>query len=81
MLNTDTKGFTIENLSVLNAEYQPTLPLDFPKDKVPKELCQHVLSQMLLCTMNSSTNLCGSQNKNYYMCRRERDAQLFSAIK
>lgn len=44
MLNTDTKGFTIENLSVLNSEYQPTLPPDFPADKIPKEMCQHVLS-------------------------------------
>jgi len=31
--------------------------------------------------MNSSPNLCGVETKNYFMCRRERDAQLFGAIK
>jgi hypothetical protein len=31
--------------------------------------------------MNSKTNECGAEAKNYYMCRRERDAQLFTAIK
>ena len=80
MLNTDSKGFTIENLSVLNAESSPNLPRDFPQDRIPKELCGHSLAQMLLCTMNTSTNLCAKQNKQYYMCRRERDAQLFSSI-
>ena len=31
--------------------------------------------------MNSAENLCGLHAKHYYMCRRERDAQVFSAIK
>jgi hypothetical protein len=31
--------------------------------------------------MNAAENLCGEQAIMYYNCRRERDAQLFSAIK
>ena len=31
--------------------------------------------------MNSAENLCGSQAKHYYMCKRERDAQIFTAIR
>ena len=36
---------------------------------------------MFLCTMNSAENMCGVQAKNYYICKRERDVQIFSAIK
>lgn len=35
----------------------------------------------MVCTMNSPENRCGDLAKHYYTCRRERDAQLFSAIK
>jgi len=35
MLNTDAKGFTIENLAVLNAEYSPNLPKAFPSTRIP----------------------------------------------
>lgn len=36
---------------------------------------------MLLCHLNNTTNLCGDENKKYYMCKRERDAVLFSRVK
>ena len=36
---------------------------------------------MLLCHLNNTTNLCGDENKYYYMCKRERDALLFTKIK
>lgn len=44
MLNTDSKGFTIENIAVLNAEFSPSLPKEFPKDRIPKEICGHALA-------------------------------------
>mgnify|MGYP000607084326 CR=1 FL=1 len=82
MLNTDTKGFTIENFAEFNRESSPSVPPAFPKSRLPKgDLCGHVLAELLLCTMNSAENLCSSQAKSYYMCRRERDAQIFSAIR
>ena len=34
-----------------------------------------------MCTMNSAENLCGDHAKLFYMCKRERDAQLFEAVK
>ena len=82
MLNTDTKGFAIENFAEFNREYSPSIPKGFPKDRLPKgDLCGHVLSELLICAMNSAENMCGTQAKHYYMCRRERDAQIFSLIK
>ena len=74
MLNTDTKAMTIENVAIFNSEYQPSLPKDFPRDRIPAEKCGHALAQMLLCQMNSQSNLCAKENKHYYVCRRERDA-------
>ena len=54
MINTDTKGLSIENLAELEKEVEPTLPPLFPAERLPKgDLCAHVLSRMLVCTMNS----------------------------
>jgi len=53
MINTDSKGTTIENIATINAEYSPNLPRGFPQERIGKEICGHTLAQMLLCTMNS----------------------------
>ena len=81
MLNTDTHGFQIQNFTEFNREISPSVPKEFPQKNLPTELCAHTLSEMFLCTMNSAENMCGTQAKNYYICKRERDAQIFSAIK
>ena len=82
MLNTDTKGFLIENFAEFNREYSPNVSAKFPQSLLPKgDLCGHVLTELLLCAMNSSENLCGVEAKHYYMCRRERDAQIYTAIR
>ena len=82
MLNTDSKGILIENFAEFNREYSPSIPSGFPKSKLPRgDLCGGVLAELLLCAMNTSENLCGIQAKHYYMCRRERDAQIYSAIR
>ena len=39
MLNVDHKGLHIENLNELNKEHSPTLPKDFPKSLIPKDMC------------------------------------------
>lgn len=36
---------------------------------------------MLVCLNFSQQNLCGYENKMYYMCKRERDATIFERIK
>ena len=41
MLNTDHKGLHIENLEHFNREHSPTLPHDFPKERLPHDLCNH----------------------------------------
>ena len=81
MLNTDSRGFLIENLAEFNKEHSPSIPHDFPKDLLPKELCKGALTEMLHCVSGRQQNLCGYENKQYYMCRRERDAAIFSKIK
>jgi hypothetical protein len=35
MINTDSKGFTIDNLNELNKEHSPSIPFDFPKERLP----------------------------------------------
>jgi len=42
MLNTDTKGFMIENLAEFNREVQPSIPKEFPHNKLPSK--SHQLS-------------------------------------
>ena len=82
MLNTDTKGHMLENFADMEREYSPSLPEKFPQSLIPQgDLCKHSFAQLLLCTMNSAQNLCGAQAKKFYVCKRERDAQLFTAIK
>ena len=81
MLNADHRGLLIENLSEFNREHSPTIPYDFPKERLPAEKCQNALTQMLVCLMGSQANRCGLENKAFFQCKRERDAQLFTSIK
>ena len=81
MLNVDHRGVYIENLAEYNREHSPTIPKGFPRDRLPRDMCQHTLSHLLQCLMASQQNKCGGENKQYYVCKRERDAQLFTSIK
>lgn len=36
---------------------------------------------MLHCLTASQANLCGDFSKMYYVCKRERDAQIYQSIK
>lgn len=80
MQNTDSHGFLVENLQELNKEHSPSIPPGFPRDLIPQELCKHALTEMMLCLVNNQQNLCGYQNKMYYICKKERDAIIFSRI-
>ena len=80
MLNVDHKGLHIENLNELNKEHSPTLPKEFPKALIPKDMCQFALNRQLLCLLGSQANKCGEQNKLFYQCKRERDSQMFKSI-
>ena len=35
MQNTDSKGFLIENIAEFNKEHSPSIPQNFPKDRLP----------------------------------------------
>ena len=80
MLNTDSKGFLVENLQEFNKEHSPSIPPGFPPERIPSELCKHALTEMMLCLVNNQQNLCGYQTKIYYICKKERDAKLFTQI-
>ena len=77
----DHKGLSIENLNEFNKEHSPTIPKGFPKERLPKDLCQHTLNKLLMCLMGAQANTCGDRNKKFYICKRERDAQLFTLVK
>jgi hypothetical protein len=81
MMNTDSKGYHIENINEFNKEHSPSIPPDFPRELLPKELCKSALLEMLICHSRKATNLCGYENKVFYICKRERDSVLFSRIK
>ena len=81
MLNVDHHGLHIENLGELNKEHSPSVPMGFPKELLPRDMCQLALTKMIHCTVTSQANKCGEFNKLYYQCKRERDAQLFQTIK
>ena len=53
MMNTDSRGFLVENLVEFNKEHSPSIPLAFPKERLPTELCKHALTEMLLCLVNN----------------------------
>ena len=38
MMNTDNRGFLIENLNEFNKEHSPSIPHDFPKDRLPSTI-------------------------------------------
>jgi hypothetical protein len=80
MLNTDSKGFLVENLNELNKEHSPSIPPGFPRSLLPKELCKAAATEMLWCHSRKQQNLCGYENKYFYICKRERDAILFTRI-
>ena len=80
MLNADHRGLHIESVSEFNREHSPTIPKAFPKELLPSEKCQSALVLMINCLSFSTPNKCGPYNKGYYECKRERDAQLFTAI-
>lgn len=81
MMNTDSKGFLVENLNEFNKEHSPSIPDGFPRELMPAELCKNALAHMMLCLVNNQQNLCGYENKQYYMCKKERDATLFTRIR
>ena len=81
MLNTDSRGFLVENLNEFNKEHSPSIPPGFPRDRLPQELCKNALVEMMVCLQHQQENLSGYENKQYYICRKERDAIMFQRIK
>ena len=42
-MDVDMSGYTMDNPNDLNREHSPSIPSGFPKDKLPEELCQQAL--------------------------------------
>ena len=77
----DTGGQTIDNLNDIMKEHSPSVPLDFPKGKLPENLCQTDLLKMLNCLNFEKSTMCGHLTKSFHECRRDRDAIIFDSIK
>lgn len=40
----DSRGYLVDNHNELNKEHSPNIPNDFPKERLPAELCKHALT-------------------------------------
>jgi hypothetical protein len=64
-------------------EMSPTLPYEFPKELIPKEICELQLKNLLSCLLdNDFDNVrCEDMQYTYYECKKWRDSLLFKRIK
>ena len=70
----------MDNPRDLLNEYSPAIPTGFPRDRMPKELCQSSLFKMLVCVQFSSTIKCSTETMDFYRCKRVRDEQIRAKI-
>lgn len=63
-------------------EMSPTLPKEFPKELIPKELCEKQIKTLLSCLLdNEFDNVkCEEKQFEYYECKKWRDSLLFKRI-
>jgi hypothetical protein len=67
----------------LIGEISPTLPENFPKDLIPKEICEKQLNKLLSCLLFWSLDnvKCEGHQMQFYQCKKWRDTLLFKRIK
>jgi hypothetical protein len=77
-----TNSFILINPEPLN-EISPTLPEKFPKEMIPKELCEKQLKEVILCMIKRKFNNpdCEEHQGELYKCKKWRDNLLISRIK
>lgn len=64
-------------------EMSPTLPKKFPKELIPKEICEGQLNKLTSCLVDNEFNNvdCEDFQFKFYECKKWRDALLFKRIK
>ncbi|KAL4489300.1 hypothetical protein ABPG72_006364 [Tetrahymena utriculariae] len=63
-------------------EYSPSIPKEFPKEKIPKNLCEKELIKMIKCERIFQTNYaCVEDYEAFVQCKKQRDLELFKSIK
>jgi hypothetical protein len=69
------------NPEVLN-DASPSLPLQFPKELIPKELCEKQLNLLLSCLLDNEFNNveCEDFQFKFFECKKWRDSLLFKRI-
>jgi hypothetical protein len=63
-------------------EMSPTLPKEFPKELIPKEICERQMKTLLSCLIdNEFDNVkCEELQFEYYECKKWRDTLIFKRI-
>ena len=69
--------------------YSPTVPYEFPKEKLPQNVCERELLQVYKCYRSfpkqsedlQRAEACSTQTSVLNQCKRRRDMQIFHAIR
>jgi hypothetical protein len=69
--------------------YSPSIPYDFPKENLPKEICQKPLLLLYKCYLdydNANEEVrrgrhCNKFANDFYHCKRRRDMNIFGLIR
>jgi hypothetical protein len=63
-------------------EMSPSLPKEFPKELIPKEICEKQMKTLVSCLLdNNFDNVkCEDLQFEYYECKKWRDALIFKRI-
>jgi hypothetical protein len=69
------------NPEVFN-EFSPTIPNKFPKELIPKEICENQMKSLLTCLIdNKFDNVnCEQFQFKYFECKKWRDSLIFKRI-
>lgn len=64
-------------------EMSPTIPENFPKENLPKDLCEPQLQKLISCLLQKQFNnvICENSQHLFYECKKWRDNLIFQRIK
>lgn len=63
-------------------DYSPSLPENFPKERLPKELCMDKLLFFARCMTHSPEGImCTEMYSDFKYCKQTRNTRIFNSIK
>ncbi|CAI2383545.1 unnamed protein product [Moneuplotes crassus] len=72
---------SIDNPKDFQKEPMPKIPYDFPKERLPLNLCEIELADILKCVNYTGYTIqCSHYMTKYYLCKKKRDTAIFGEI-